>query len=161
MLSITFLTLQKCMHKMASATSTNVTLHDASQAVSIPLHPTARLMYYMDCICNLIDIDDNPHVRRLRDYNNYHLDGGEIDLLLKLVVLIKPENLFGKCLFINEKLCSQDSNRFLEVSSVRKMLTVTDSFRIAGIERSIRMIMVCKQQWLHICPAISDIYETY
>ena len=70
--------------------------------VTVPESPTAKLMYYLDCVALVIKLDDR-NLNRLRNYKSYHLlNDTEIDALLALVLLFSPDELIGKVFFPSE-----------------------------------------------------------
>ena len=70
-------------------------------------------MYYLNSICSVLDLSDEPAVRRLIDYQRYYnLTEEELDKLLVLCVLFRPDDLTGKCIFHNEELCGDHNNQF-------------------------------------------------
>ena len=92
---------------MQSATigMNNVMVRPFGNLVTIPNHPIAKLMYYLDCISTLIKYDDNTFT----DYQNYHLLSDEetvsVYILAKLlnpslfiqanIILLDPSLLLG------------------------------------------------------------------
>ena len=53
---------------------------------TVPDSPTAKLMYYLDCVAVVIKLEDR-NLNRLRNYSSYYLlNDTEIDAFLVLVV---------------------------------------------------------------------------
>ena len=45
---------------------TEVGVREFGSSVRIPDHPKAKLMYYFDCICAVLDLSDQENLSRLR-----------------------------------------------------------------------------------------------
>ena len=111
-----------------------VGVREIGRRVTVPQNSTARLMYYLDCVAVVIELD-SPNLRRLRDYTNYFLlSDAEIDALLALVILFSPDELIGRVFFPSED-CGGFSNQFFELSAVSHMLAVSDNILIGGERR--------------------------
>lgn len=62
-----------------------VGIRNIGTTATIPASPKAKLMYYLDCVATLIELD-NPNLNRLRNFQNYYfLNDAETDALLTLV----------------------------------------------------------------------------
>ena len=84
----------------------------AGTKVTVPGSPTAKLMYYLDCVAVVIKLDDR-NLNRLRNYGSYYLlNDTEIDALLALVLLFSPDVLIGKVFFPSED-CGERRNKFI------------------------------------------------
>ena len=75
----------------------------------------ARLMYYLDTVCSLLALDEDPELERLRRYQEYSLSEYQIHRLLALCYLFKPSVLLDKCIFHSEALCEKESNKFFDI----------------------------------------------
>jgi len=40
-------------------------------SVTVPDNPVAKLMYYLSCICNVINLDPEGKLSRFKNYSNY------------------------------------------------------------------------------------------
>ena len=113
----------------------------------MPEKPTAKLMYYLDCVAVVIQLD-NSNLSRLRNYSGYRLlNDTEIDALLALVLLFSPNELIGKVFFPSED-CGGYRNQFFELSSVTHMLAVSENVLIGGERKRVAKIMFFKRCWL-------------
>ena len=120
-----------------------------TQSVTVPSNPTAKLMYYLDCICCVLPIDENGALSRLRNYSNYYyLSRTEKEELLALCILLRPDILLDKCIFLAPELCIQHNNEFYNINSVNKVLAVSDSLIIGGERKQVLKIMTFKEVWL-------------
>lgn len=133
-----------------------VGVRNIGTTATIPANPKAKLMYYLDCVATLIELD-NPNLNRLRNFQNYLLlNDAETDALLTLVVLLSPDELIGKIFFPKEDLPS--NNEFYELSAVSHMFAVSDNMVIGGKRTRVAKIMYFKRRWLqnfYITPIMS------
>lgn len=119
-------------------------------SVTIPSNPKAKLMYYLDCICNVLELgSDASNLRRLRDYENYYrLTEDETNELLLLCALISPKVLLNKCIFQDDDMCGDSNNEFYKIQAVRHRMVVASSIMIGGQTKSVNKIMCFKMSWL-------------
>ena len=124
-----------------------VGIKDTTRTVTVPENPKAKLMYYLNCVATVIQLD-NPNLSRLKNYGSYNLlDDEEIDALLVLILLLSPDKLIGKVFFPSED-CGEHTNQFFELSSVTHMLAVTDSVLIGGESKRVAKIMFFERCWM-------------
>lgn len=135
---------------MALMGRTEIGLRKTGSYTSVPNDPKAKLMYYLSCICNLIDLDNSDaDIRRLRDYPNYWLlSEDDVTSLIVICIALKPDELMGKLLFANDEMCGNSSNEFYELSAVNHTLMVTDSVLIGGQRKRVQKIMTFRMSWL-------------
>jgi hypothetical protein len=134
---------------MAFFNRTQVGLKDITRTVTIPGDPKAKLMYYLDCMCTVLELDDDDDINRLRDYNNYStLTRTDTSVLLHLCILLKPDELMNKCIFQNDSLCGDLGNKFYDLETVRNSLLVAGSVLIGGQQKRVTKIMTFKMTWL-------------
>ena len=132
---------------MAALIGERVGIKAAGTNVTVPGSPTAKLMYYLDCVAVVIKLDDR-NLNRLRNYSSYHLlNDSEIDALLVLVLLFSPDVLIGKVFFPSED-CGGHRNKFIELSSVTHMLAVSNNVVVGGESRRVAKIMFFRRCWL-------------
>ena len=128
---------------------TQVGLKSYGNAVIVQNDPKAKLMYYFDCICRILEMENTGEIRRLRDFGNFFsLTEDEIDKLLIFCVMLSPDDLHGKCIFQNDEMCGDYDNELYELSSVSRTLAVSDSVLVGGERRRVRKIMTFKMCWL-------------
>ena len=85
---------------MAAFVQERVGIKEFGRDVMVADSPQARLMYYLDCVAVVIQLND-PNLRKLKDYRNYNsLTDREVDALLALVILFSPDELIGKVFFV-------------------------------------------------------------
>ena len=132
---------------MAAFVGERVRIRDTSVNASVPQNPKAKLMYYLNCVASVIQLDD-PALSRLRNYQNYYLlSDQETDALLALVILLSPDELIGKVFFPSED-CGGHSNQFYELSAVSHMLAVADNIVIGGERKRVGKIMFFQRSWM-------------
>ena len=132
---------------MAAVVSERVGIKNIGKTVRVPNNPKAKLMYYLDCVAVVIQLDD-PGLRRLRDYQNYNsLNDSETDALLALVLLFSPDELLGKVFFPSEDLVGS-KNEFYELSAISHMLAVSDNIVIGGERKRVAKVMLFKRSWM-------------
>ncbi len=80
----------------------------------------ARLMYYLDCVCQLVpDLRSKVEINDLTQYENYRsLEDDAIDRLIVTALLMRPDELGGLVLFLVEKLCGNEENKFYKLTAV-------------------------------------------
>ncbi|XP_078343566.1 uncharacterized protein LOC144629211 [Oculina patagonica] len=132
---------------MAALIRESVGIKDVGTRVTIPGNPKAKLMYYLNAVAFVIDLND-PNLSRLRDFENYYsLSEAETDALLALVLLFSPDELLNKVFFHSED-CGGSTNQFFELSAVSSMLAVADSIVIGGERNRVAKIMFFKRLWM-------------
>ncbi|XP_078343571.1 uncharacterized protein LOC144629212 [Oculina patagonica] len=132
---------------MAALVSERVGIKDITQRAMVPENPKAKLMYYLNAVAFVIDLN-NPNVNRLRDFHNYYLlTEQETDALLALVILFSPDELLNKVFFHSED-CGGLSNQFYELSAVSHMLAVADNIIIGGERKRVAKIMFFQRSWM-------------
>ena len=124
-------------------------LKETGTKVVVPNDPRAKLMYYLNSICSVLELDDNPDINRLRRYQNYCLNREDRDLLIQLCILLKPDILLNKCIFQNDGLCKDSANKFYELEQLRNTLLVAGNIMIGGRNRRVTSIMTFKMSWLN------------
>lgn len=118
--------------------------------VHVPDNPRAKLMFYLKCMCDVLDLDD-PNINRLTDYGNYwRLDDEEEAKLLILCLMLSPDVLNGKCIFLDEDgdMCGNSANAFFELSAVQNRLVVTENILIGNQQRHVKTIMFYKASFI-------------
>lgn len=126
-----------------------VGLKDTSTAATIPDDPVAKLMYYLNCMCTVLKLDDNDDINRLRRYDEYAwLSHTDRNVLIHLCYLLKPDVLLNKCIFQDDALCGNMGNRFFELHTVRDQFLVAGSVMIGGQQTRVTKIMTFKMVWL-------------
>ncbi|KAL3863091.1 hypothetical protein ACJMK2_004867 [Sinanodonta woodiana] len=133
---------------MALLRRTELGVRDIGHNVAVPNDPRAKLMYYLSCMTTVLDLNDDPDLYRLTNYDAYFLSEDNTARLLTLCLLLSPEVLLNKCIFQDDEMCEDSENKFYEISAVRKQLLLTNSIIIGGQQRAVHKIMTFKMSWL-------------
>lgn len=119
--------------------------------VVVPDDDTARLMYYLSCVCTIIDCADDPDIQRFTSYLYYHrLSLDERKALIALCYIISPDVLNNKVFFQSDALCGEFSNEFYTIHQVRNQILAAESVVIAGRTRQVHQIMTYKWRWMQL-----------
>lgn len=127
----------------------NFNVRNTSVNVSVANTPVARLMYYLDCLCSLLQLDtsDSPNLHRLTQYSlHWALTAAQKRELAILCLILSPKELLNKCIFIDNNL--KRLNEFYEISAVQDQLFVSSSIIINGQRKRVNKIMICRPFWL-------------
>ena len=91
----------------------NIRVKAFGTTTTVPNNAIAKLMYYLDCITAVLDIDDS----KLNDYQNYdELTGEQLLAVYLLAKLYHPSILIKSGVFIlDEKLLYDTNNQFYEI----------------------------------------------
>ena len=87
---------------MALVGRTQIGIRATGAVVTVPNNNKAKLMYYLNCVCTVLDLDDNADINRLRRYRDYILTADETDRLLHLCYLLRLVSridFFHECTF--------------------------------------------------------------
>lgn len=131
--------------------NTKVHLKATGTSVTIPDSPKGKLMYYLDSVCNLLELDssDSANIQELRNYNRHWALSEEQTLeLLVFCSLLSPDVLIDKVMFQNDEMCGNSSNEFYDVGLVSNRMLVSESIVIGGQSRAVKKIMTFKMSWL-------------
>ena len=131
--------------------STQIHVKKIGSSTTIPDNPTAKLMFYFNCVCTCIEADDDYTTRRLQNYNNYSsLTSQEEAQLLILCLALSPNKLIGSIFLLasdNEDF-GGSTNRFYELSAVSTKVLVSQSLLVGGQQKKVRKIMKFKKSWI-------------
>ncbi|CAF1115444.1 unnamed protein product [Rotaria sordida] len=116
--------------------------------VTVPDADVAKIMYYIDCVCTVIDYNDN-NISRYRNYSNWrNMSDDEDRLIFLLALTLSPKELENRVFFNNSALCPDATNQFYEIGQVQNRLMVVQSIVIGGRSRQVKKIMVYKPIWM-------------
>ena len=75
-------------------------IKETGSSCTVPNNNKAKLMYYLNCVASVLELD-NPNLYRLKNYQNYqNLDQEDTDALLLIVTMLSPDELIGKVIII-------------------------------------------------------------
>ncbi|KAL3847854.1 hypothetical protein ACJMK2_018745 [Sinanodonta woodiana] len=134
---------------MAFFNKRDIEFKKTGSKTTVPSDPRAKLMYYLNTICGLVDLNDtDPNLQRLRNYEYYYLTTEETERLLVLCILLEPSVFINKCIFQNDDLCPDTNNEFYEITEVNNHLLVAGNVLIGGRNRRVNKIMTFKMNWI-------------
>ena len=150
---------------MAVYLGSEVTVKATGRSCTVPNNPRAQLMYYLDCMCNVIDLGA---ARELRDYNNYfRLDDSQEEAVIAFCLLLNPTVLMGKCIFPverNNPRLNGSGNEFLSIESNTTTFAATNTVVLGGKVRSVKKLMIFTEGWMdrnYIEPLKSFVSRNY
>jgi hypothetical protein len=125
-----------------------VGIEATGQVTTVPNNDVARLMYYLKCICDAVECDDDPTIRYFTDYGNWEcLSFDEQNRLVDLCEKWHPDRLEG--VFVHdERLCGDSDNEFLTISQMKHHIVASESVIIAGRTRRVSQIMAYTTRWM-------------
>ena len=143
-----FITSQLSKYDMAYFQHNQYQFTDKTVRVNVPANDTARLMYYLNCVCYAIDYTDN-NITRYCNYSNWsQLSNEDIRFLVVLCHTLSPTVFAGKVFFHSDALCGDMTNKFYEISQVSHQLLAVQSIFIAGKSCRVNKIMTYKMSWM-------------
>ena len=116
---------------------------------NVPDDPRAKLMFYLNCISYLLDMDTDTDMQHYTTYSNY-LNLNSVEDKRKILSLCRTANpsiLLDKCIFYgtSEEL-GELSNRFFSVNRIDLMFV--SNVIIEGAHLNVNRLMVIDHQWL-------------
>ena len=133
---------------MAAFVHRQVGLERTSSTVTVPNNCVAKLMYYLKCVAQALELND-AQTSHLTQYNNwYNLDNEDRRSLLMLCLLLSPDELIGKVFFPSNELCGDHGNVFYNLNQVNNVLAVSGSVLVGGQQKRVTKIMTFKHVWM-------------
>ncbi|CAF0998959.1 unnamed protein product [Adineta ricciae] len=123
-------------------------IRETGVTASVPDNDVARCMYYLKCVCSVIECSDADILRYTRYQNYWALSDAEDEIVYKLCRLLSPDEFEDKVFFESEAMCGSSGNNFFEISQVQNRLGVVGSILIAGRTRRVTSIMTYKMSWM-------------
>ena len=127
-----------------------VGLTDTTVEITVPGNDTARLMYYLDCMCSVLGLETTEYnIARLTDYKkHYMLTNDEKVKLLLLCRYLSPDELNNKCIFQSDEMCGDMPNRFFRLNSTETTFVAAESVFVGATKVSVKKIMAYKMSWM-------------
>ena len=125
----------------------NVKVRAFGTTTTVPNNSIAKLMYYLDCVASVIDVDD----RRLTDYQNYdELTWEQLKEVHNIATKYSPDIFQSHKIFlVNRDLLNNSSNNeFYEITDETIGIHVDKEIIIGGRVTKVNKIMVCNNSWL-------------
>ncbi|CAF0775026.1 unnamed protein product [Rotaria sordida] len=133
---------------MAMIQNTNFDVKAFGKNVTIPNADIAKIMYYIDCVCTVIDYNDRE-IQRYRNYSNWaNMSDAEDRLIFILALALSPDELENKVFFNSPQLCPNSNNQFYEIGQIKNQLLIVQSLFIGGQQRNVKKIMAYKPAWM-------------
>lgn len=133
---------------------------DTGSSVTIANAPEARLMYYLNSVASVLEINSVREFNYYCDYERYWKLGiSEKKVLYDLSTIFSPNILIGKVFFNNEEM--NKNNMFLKLSQVNIAIGVVDSIVIGGQRTQVTKIMLFQRSWMqrNYYSAINELRE--
>ncbi|XP_013417470.1 uncharacterized protein LOC106178719 [Lingula anatina] len=128
---------------------TEVGVRRTTTDIKVDETPKSKLMYYFNCICTVLQMENTPRISRLRNYRKHRvLSEEDTDHLLLLCFFMSPDELVNKCIFMDESMCHEYLNEFYEISAVSRAFVVSPEVLVGGERKQVRKIMCFTQSWL-------------
>ena len=119
--------------------------------VDIPEAPIAKLMYYLNCVNVVVQIEDII-TSKLIDYQNYFiLSSAERDLVFESAKILDPSKFINAGIFIrtpNLVFSDNTGNQFYEITDETIGAHVSKEISIAGRSVKVLKLMACNDLWL-------------
>lgn len=133
---------------MAFIQQRHIGFRNTSVPITVPDSDVARLMYYLNCVCQAIEYTDND-IDRYRAYRNWSsLSTEEVRVLLVLCLTFSPDVFNNRVFFQSDALCAGSQNKFYEISQIRHQVLVVQSIVVAGRTRQVNRIMAYQLSWM-------------
>ena len=122
-------------------------IRDTTVEVTVPNDDIARLMYYLDCVSNVVKYDGfEPYI----DYKNYnYLGSDKKKSVIELAILFNPKIMVEAGVFVPTSDLDMN-NRFFELMDGRMNIHADKKIVIGGITVKVLKIMVFKSCWMYI-----------
>jgi hypothetical protein len=86
---------------MCTAEKTN-DYDEKGTKINVPGNDIAKLMYYLKCICYILEMEQDPDIQHLTNFENYsNMSSGDIQKIVKLCSIASPDTLYNKFLFVD------------------------------------------------------------
>ena len=119
------------------------------QSTTVADNDTAKLMYYLYCVCKTIECNDDREIQRFTNYSNWSsLSGDEQRQLFVLCYTLSPDVFDGRVFFQSDAFCGNRSNEFYEISQISSQIVAARSIVIAGRTRRVNKIMTYTMSWM-------------
>ena len=118
---------------------------DITVKVFVPENPKAKLMYYLNCISQVLNTNT---LNRYINYSQYYnIPDSEISDIKKKKKIFNPEDMLKLGIFIMEDYIDL-GNRFFEITDETMGIHANQEFVIGGIVVRVLKIMLCTKAWI-------------
>ena len=124
-----------------------LTIEDNTVEVNVPNNTKAQLMYYLNCVSEVLETDK---LGRYINYKEYYLiPDSEIVSIFYLAVLFNPEVMMKSGLFLlRNNSFDYLRNRFLKITDETVGIHANEEIIIGGLVVRAIQIMTCTESWL-------------
>lgn len=128
---------------MIGVKNTIIGIKETGHTVTVPDSPMACIMYYLNCINSLIDLEIPQNLRNYQNYNKISFD--EENRILSLANLLNPTLFIMNGIMINNiDLCANKSNKFYDITNSRIVFAFSREFAISNRKVHTLKIMAFK-----------------
>ena len=121
------------------------TVKDTTVEVFVPGNPKAQLMYYLNCISEVLMTDK---LNRYTNYQKYYLiPDSEIENIMALALIFNPKIMLESKIFILTDYLKL-GNQFLEITNEKMGIHANQEMVIGGIVVRVLKVMLCTQNWI-------------
>ena len=147
---VTFVSNNKWFSMALVFNGESIGVTDTGTDVTVPDHPKARLMYYLNCMYTVLSLDQAEHnIARLTDYGSYYLLSDEETAdMFQLSALLDPVTLTGVCIFHDAGEYGYSNNGFYEINTRRTTFAAAESVMVGNVRVSVKKIMCYNTSWL-------------
>ncbi|CAC5371025.1 unnamed protein product [Mytilus coruscus] len=123
---------------------------DSSSNVIVPNNPTAKLMYYLNCMCKVLNLDQTEYdITRLTDFRRYVcISDEDLASMIILCSYLDPGTLTDVCIFQDEVACGNNVNKFCDVNTRLKTIAAAQSVMVGNVKVKVKKIMFYKMTWI-------------
>ena len=116
---------------------------------TVPDNDIAKLMYYLDCVFAVIQLDGAEKFTNYHEY--YSLTSEEEKVVLSYAGIFNPKIMVDNYLFLLDPryIPEGKSNQFYELTDNRIGIHVNSEIMIGGVSRRVLQLMACSQEWLN------------
>lgn len=110
----------------------------------VPKDSAAKLMFHLDNMCRLLDMENTQNIDKLRDFKRFQdLSTKDMNKLIFFSAIISPDRLINKCLFLEPAMCGDKDYKIYELGGVKEKLAWADNVRIGNHQRQVKKVMCC------------------
>jgi len=133
---------------MVSLDVNSLKIEKTGSSTTVPDNDIAKLMYYLDCVCAVIQLDT---IGKYTDYKNYYyLNTIDENAVIEMALMANPKILIiGGVFVMNDDLIPYDkSNQFYQITDEKIGIHVNQNIIIGGKSTKVLKIMACNKSWL-------------
>lgn len=134
---------------MATLAYESLKVRDTTEEVYVSNNDIARLMYYLSCVCSVIQMNIPEKFTNYKEY--YDLTWEEENTVINLALICNPKILTENSIFLIDDdflKMSNTSNRFYQITDEKFGVHINEDIVIGGKITKVLKIMVCKKTWL-------------